>query len=46
MKVILIAAVLLASACTPRENDAQRQIRKNQIEALEMERRDAEARKL
>lgn len=46
MKLLILAAVLLASACTPRENDAQKQIRKNKIEALEMERRDTEARKL
>lgn len=43
MKKLLIAAVLLASACTPPESDAQRQIKQNKLDALEMERRDAEA---
>lgn len=46
MKAILLIAVLFASACTPRENDAQKQIRQNKLDAIEMERREDAARKM
>lgn len=44
--IMLLAAVVLVSACTPRESEAQKQIKRNKIESIEMDRRDAEAAKL